>query len=685
MQVKSGGIRWVLGAGVAVATALSTATLAAHAANARASSLQDQVNDLVDVGFEEPQRAIGTLKALRAQRGQSPGSRRMIAAGIGLVAADHNLDDEARAAVAELEGLVPTAGPLAQADALLVRADLEILGNSTPQSVADLKAAVLAYAPYCDPALASDTRSCNPFNWFYANMFAGVAVSEQDARSTAAMYLSTASEIARRAKRPDLEARATAFMAELAQSEGNEAVSDRSLRRADDLAERSGDASAREFVKMFETEILQARGNFAGALRALQQARQIAQAAGHDRRAKDLVKTAVELDLQSGHPEAALAEVERVLPLLEDHQVDFMKDTLSTNRIVALLRLGRLEEGRRLLPPLLDYLDGTEGLVERSGFIDKLGEALLAAGDAEGAKALFDRERASILAGSERHFERLMLDRQAAAQARQLLQRREEVRWWSSIVGVALSGLLAVGAIVLWQRSRHRRLEHVNDALRIQSERDALTGLLNRDGLMRALRLQDRVGAFSGTLLLIDIDHFKRVNDTVGHAGGDAVLREVARRLQSCVREADFVVRWGGEELVVAILATPFDADALVDRIMLSLAAAPVSFQERSIPVSASIGYGTFPLDLPEVALSFDESLAVADAGMYYAKRHGRSAAVRVVALPRDLLSDLGGLPAALERQALDGSVRLCVRRVSDPALSSQVEGTGAFPMPLGT
>ena len=87
-------------------------------------------------------------------------------------------------------------------------------------------------------------------------------------------------------------------------------------------------------------------------------------------------------------------------------------------------------------------------------------------------------------------------------------------------------------------------------------------------------------------------------------------------------------------------------------------------FQKREIVVSASIGYGTFPIAELGRSTSFDESLAVADAGMYYAKRNGRSAAVRIVTLPSALLADLGGLPSALEIGALQGSVRLTIRRI---------------------
>jgi diguanylate cyclase (GGDEF)-like protein len=634
---------------------------------ASANRLQDQVNRLVDLGYEQPQISLDALRAL--ENGSPPGadSRRIIEAGIGLVAADSGLSEDAHRAIDELDRLAPVVGAMAHADALLVRADLENELDQTQRGIADITAAVSAYAPFCDPALTRDVRGCNPFNWFYANMFAGVGVSGQGEHGSgsAAAYFAAAQDIAEHANRPDQEARALAFMAKLVQDDGNADLSDRILQHSELLSDQSGNTSAREFVMSFRSLILQARGDLSGALRALQEAQEIAKQAGHRRRSNDLIIHVVELELKQGHSELALSHIDRALANFDGRHVDYMKENLDADRIIALLSIGKVEDAQRALPALLHALDAKVDLAERSGYVNRIGEALFGASQPDAAKALFDRERQAILAGSDRHFERLVLDRQAALQGAQLTQRHHEIRWWST-AGISAMLLLAIaGTIVRRQRARNRRLARANDALRDQSERDPLTSLLNREGLLRILRASARCDAFTGTLLLLDIDHFKRINDTLGHAGGDVVLQEVARRLQSCLREEDLIVRWGGEELVVAVLSPQFDADALVDRIMHSITTAAVSFQQRTIQVSASIGYGTFPLDASHRKLSFDESLAIADAGMYYAKRHGRSSAVRITALPIDLLADLGGLPAAIEREASTGAVSLVVKRAA--------------------
>ena len=95
----------------------------------------------------------------------------------------------------------------------------------------------------------------------------------------------------------------------------------------------------------------------------------------------------------------------------------------------------------------------------------------------------------------------------------------------------------------------------------MQSERDPLTNLANRRHFLSVMQAeQARGGAeagFDGALLLVDIDHFKHVNDSHGHAAGDIVLCEVARRLNEAVRGDDLVVRWGGEEFLVLALKVP--------------------------------------------------------------------------------------------------------------------------------
>jgi diguanylate cyclase (GGDEF)-like protein len=115
-----------------------------------------------------------------------------------------------------------------------------------------------------------------------------------------------------------------------------------------------------------------------------------------------------------------------------------------------------------------------------------------------------------------------------------------------------------------------------NEQLRIQAEIDPLTGLSNRHHLQTVMAERGGTG-LEGTLYLLDVDHFKRINDQCGHAGGDTVLVEIARRLRHTLRDDDLIVRWGGEEFLVLVRPLPqAEAEALAQRLLCALADVPV-------------------------------------------------------------------------------------------------------------
>ncbi|NUB44405.1 GGDEF domain-containing protein [Fertoebacter nigrum] len=166
----------------------------------------------------------------------------------------------------------------------------------------------------------------------------------------------------------------------------------------------------------------------------------------------------------------------------------------------------------------------------------------------------------------------------------------------------------------------NRLVLHVNqkiDETTREAETDPLTGVLNRRGFER--RVIDRA---AGGMLLLDLDHFKRVNDSLGHEAGDRVLVDVAAAIQSVLRRSDVLARFGGEEFVVFLpAATGPEALAAAQRIR-----AVIEAQVRAggQPVTASIGvaHGRQPRPVADL-------LAEADAATYQAKRGGRNRVVR--------------------------------------------------------
>jgi diguanylate cyclase (GGDEF)-like protein len=156
---------------------------------------------------------------------------------------------------------------------------------------------------------------------------------------------------------------------------------------------------------------------------------------------------------------------------------------------------------------------------------------------------------------------------------------------------------------------------------------DALTGLLNRRAFIEAVereRARSDRHAFPLSLLLLDVDHFKRINDVHGHAAGDAVLQGVARVLESVARRSDFVGRWGGEEFVVALPQTgEAGARVAAERLRRALAAAThrgPAPECEPLQVTGSIGIAS-----SEAPWSVDALVGAADEAMYSAKSRGRN------------------------------------------------------------
>jgi diguanylate cyclase (GGDEF)-like protein len=184
----------------------------------------------------------------------------------------------------------------------------------------------------------------------------------------------------------------------------------------------------------------------------------------------------------------------------------------------------------------------------------------------------------------------------------------------------ALAGVLALGA-VLAALARTARTFHQVQALadsRRQARTDELTGLANRRRAYEALAAADarlRQGA-GVAVLLLDLDRFKEINDSLGHAAGDALLRQIAPRLGPLLRSSDLLARLGGDEFVV--IAADLDAAgarALADRLREQLQV-PFQHQGTTLSVDASIGIAVGPQE----AGTAEELLQLADLAMYAAK-----------------------------------------------------------------
>jgi diguanylate cyclase len=177
----------------------------------------------------------------------------------------------------------------------------------------------------------------------------------------------------------------------------------------------------------------------------------------------------------------------------------------------------------------------------------------------------------------------------------------------------------------------HQQIVKINDLqekLREQANRDSLTGLFNRrylEGtLERELARCKRENA-PLTMLLLDIDHFKLVNDTYGHQAGDEVLRVFARALLESARAEDIVCRYGGEEFLLVLPKMPLNiARGRATQLLELFRQTTVSFESSRIPVTTSIGIAA----VPDHATSVENLIRCADQALYRAKSTGRNRAV---------------------------------------------------------
>jgi two-component system, cell cycle response regulator len=164
------------------------------------------------------------------------------------------------------------------------------------------------------------------------------------------------------------------------------------------------------------------------------------------------------------------------------------------------------------------------------------------------------------------------------------------------------------------------------EELRIQATHDSLTGLLNRAAIRDILSRQYTRARREGTPLSIsiaDLDHFKRINDTLGHATGDIVLREASQRLSSAVRQYDYIGRYGGEEFLVVLPGCDEEmAERQADRLRRSLSEKSFLLPEGCVEITASLGVASVD---PSSESDVEILLLAADKALYRAKGAGRN------------------------------------------------------------
>ena len=206
-------------------------------------------------------------------------------------------------------------------------------------------------------------------------------------------------------------------------------------------------------------------------------------------------------------------------------------------------------------------------------------------------------------------------------------------RWLALAIAVPALAVLSITTILLVYdahlesrtRKHNEQLEKANAQLEHAATHDSLTGLPNRvllaDRLAQATAQSERHSR-GFAVLVVDLDRFKAINDSLGHLAGDGMLKEAARRLGRMLRKADTLARLGGDEFVLVLneVSSPRDAESVASKVLTSLAE-PFVLSGLDVQISASIGISVFPQDGRDA----ETLLQHADAAMYHAKKNGRS------------------------------------------------------------
>jgi diguanylate cyclase (GGDEF)-like protein len=359
------------------------------------------------------------------------------------------------------------------------------------------------------------------------------------------------------------------------------------------------------------------------------------------------------------------------LPIMErtNHRDD--EQTTLFNEGLAYIGLGSIKEGQKLAEAsIADALAGSD-LLDAKELLREYADALEHAGYLMMAIQVYHRydeiSEKFMTNTRQRAFLELSAQFDDERKARELeLLRRDnalkvaEMREQRLRQQLILAGALFIAfvcAALVWAFARVSR---VNERLRFSSEHDPLTGLSNRRYFNEQVLAVEGSRPVGGCVLLADLDHFKRINDTYGHPAGDAVLAAMSQRLSAALRVDDKLVRWGGEEfLAVLEPMTPSQADSTAERLLQAVRSEPVMWNGQLIRCTISIGYANFPMEGSATDITLDSAISLVDKALYVAKRRGRDRACLIKVVSARNEKELTSISSEFESAARDRRIQL--------------------------
>ena len=320
----------------------------------------------------------------------------------------------------------------------------------------------------------------------------------------------------------------------------------------------------------------------------------------------------------------------------------------------ALMGQGRIKEGVAEVQTALRFMNDSMARTDEEGILDELARMYAQSGmhreayetiqaQQKLAKELFNADRAKSVATLQEQFDSVQREKQIEILARENSLKDAEInnrrlQQVVTVLGAVVTIMAGVFMFMLYRRVRkaNQKLHEANKQLEFHSVRDPLTGLYNRRSFLELMKQRAptagngrREDANTDGLMILDIDHFKHINDTLGHAGGDAVLVEISKRLRITVRDSDMVMRWGGEEfLVYSPKANAVHLRNLAQRILKAISETPIEVGDQSLVVTVTGGFLSLPFSgLTEEQCDWEKAMQIADMALYLGKVNGRNRA----------------------------------------------------------
>ena len=347
---------------------------------------------------------------------------------------------------------------------------------------------------------------------------------------------------------------------------------------------------------------------------------------------------------------------------------------IARGRAMAEHALDALASDEQYVPMLLDYGHAL-GQVGDSGsaltVYAKSGSVSLAAWRKE--KQLSYQALQRAYAYQKKQAELAALHHDSELRAAELKNTRRQRMLWVLLTSTTLLAAIAIALLYRRVAKANKSLQVKNEQLFMQSTRDSLTGLFNRHYFYEHVvplhhappepAAQDRRARAeddSGVFLLLDIDHFKSINDRFGHSAGDAVLKNVAARLAATLREQDVLIRWGGEEFLAYLpgLGTD-DAGKVCARLLAAVSSAPIEVDGQALTVTVSLGFCPKAATGADAGPGWEQLVHLADLCLYLAKTAGRNQAFGISDASALTVEAIAAADADMKQASADGLVEL--------------------------